>query len=200
MIKLDKDLAKHRTSVMKRLAAGQYELTEDGIYLPKERAFVSGVYIHDVNGSDERVDSNLLTDEGLNHILNVAFNGATATSTWYLALYSGNVSPASSWTAANFASNATEITSTTEGYSESVRQTYVEAASTAKSITNTANKAAFTIATATSVTVWGAGLLSSSTRGGTSGVLVSAAKFSTSRVLYDTDVFNLGYTVSMTSA
>jgi hypothetical protein len=200
MLNMNDDLKKHVNSVLKRLAARQYERTETGIYLTKERAYISGVYTHNVNGLDEREDTNIITDEGLNHILNVAFNGASAVGTWYLAPYSGNVSPASSWTAANFTSNATEITSGTDGYSESVRQTYVEATSTAKSITNNANKAAFTIATATSVTIWGAGLLSVSTKGGTTGVLASASKFSASRVVYDADVFNLGYTVSLTSA
>jgi hypothetical protein len=200
MLNMNEDMKKYASTVLKRLAANQYEVADTGLYLPKERAFISGAYTHDVNGLDERTDSNIITDEGLNHILNVAFNGASATGTWYLALFSGNVSPASSWTAANFASNATEITSGTEGYSESVRQTFVEATSTAKSITNSASKAAFTIATATTVTVWGAGLLSSSTKGGTSGVLASAAKFSAARTLYDDDVFNLGYTINLTSA
>ena len=37
-------------------------------------------------------------------------------------------------------------------------------------------------------------------QGGTTGVLMSAAKFSAVRTLYNTDVFNLGYTLSLTSS
>jgi hypothetical protein len=200
MIKLGKDAKRYRSLIANRMAQHQYEVSDEGIYLPKERAFIQGAYTHNVNGLDERTDHNILTDEGLNHLLNVGFNGATATGTWYLALFSGNVTPAANWTAANFTATATEITSGTEGYTESVRQTYNEATSTAKSITNNASKAAFTFATASSVTVWGAALLSVSTKGGTTGVLMSAGKFNTARVLYNTDVFNLGYTINLTSA
>jgi hypothetical protein len=194
------DFQKYKELIRKRMANNQYEVSDDGIYLPKERAYIQGVYTHNVNGLDEREDKNILTDEGINKLLNVNYNGDTAVGTWYLALFSGNVTPAAGWTAANFTANSTELVSNSEGYSESVRQTYNEATSTAKSITNNASKAAFTIITATSVTVWGAGLLSSSVKGGTTGTLSSAAKFSTARVLYNSDVFNLGYTVSMTSA
>ena len=197
---IDKDLLKHRRDFLRSLQNNKYEVTESGLYMPEQKAMVAGVYVHDVNGQDERIDPNLIVTEGLNHILDVVLHGTAANGTWYLGLFSGNVTPQATWTAANFTANATEITSNTEGYSESTRQAFVEAAASAGSINNTANKAAFTIATASSVTVWGAALLSSNVKGGTSGVLMSASKFSASRTLYDTDVLNVGYTITLTSS
>lgn len=198
---IDRDLQKHSREFATALRNHQYEMTDEGgVLFPKQSAIVSGVYTHNINGSDERVDSNIVVTEGMNHMLDVVLRGTTAVATWYFGLFSANVTPVNTWTAANFTANATEITSNTEGYSETTRQAFVAAAASAGSINNTASKAAFTIATATSITVWGAGLLSSNIKGGTTGTLLSSAKFSAARTLYNTDVFNLGYTLSLTSS
>lgn len=197
---IDRDLQKHSREFATALRNHQYETTDEGIYFPKQRAIARGVYTHNVNGLDERTDENIVVTEGLNHMLDVTLHGTTAIGTWYFGLFSANVTPVSTWTAANFTVNSTEITSNTEGYSETVRQTFVEAAASAASTNNTASKAAFTIATATSIAVWGAGLLSLNTKGGTSGTLMSASKFSAVRTLFNTDIFNLGYTLSLTSS
>jgi hypothetical protein len=196
---IDHDLLKHRAEFRRALTNHKYEVSDEGIFFPKQHAFASGVYIHDVNGLDERRDSNLLTIEGLNHMLDTEFHDGTKVSTWYVKLFSGNVTVLNTWTAANFTANATEITSGTEGYSESTAPAYVEAAAAAGVMTNTASKAVFTIATATSVSVWGAALSSSSTKGGTTGTLMSASKFGAVRTLYNTDVFNVGYSITLTS-
>ena len=197
---IDRDLLKHSREFATALRNHQYEVSDAGVHFPKQGAIVSGVYTHNVNGQDERIDSNIVVTEGLNHMLGVTLNQITPVATWYFGLFSANVTPVNTWTAANFTANATELVSNTEGYSETVRQAFVEAAASAGSITNTASKAAFTIATATSITVWGAGLMSSNVKGGTTGTLMSAAKFSAARTLYNTDVFNLGYTLSLTSS
>lgn len=197
---MSNDLLKHRAEFARYIRNNQYEVSEEGVLFPKASAFAKGVYVHDVNGLDRREDTNLLTTEGLNHMLDVVLHGTTQVGTWYFGLFSGNVTVLATWTAANFTSNATEITSNTEGYSETNRQAFVEAAASAGSTNNTSNKAAFTIATASSITVWGAGMLSSATKGGTTGTLLSASKFAAARTLYDTDVFNLGYTITLTSS
>lgn len=196
---IDRDLKKHSREFATALRNHQYEKTEGGeIFFPKQGAIVSGVYTHNVNGLDERSDSNIVVTEGMNHMLDVVLHGTTAVATWYFGLFSANYTPVATLTAATFASTTTEINSATEGYGTS-RIAFVEAAASAGSINNTASKAAFTFVTATSKTVWGAGLLSSSTGGGTAGTLLSAAQFSAARTLYNTDVFNLGYTLTLTS-
>jgi hypothetical protein len=197
---IDRDLQKHSREFATALRNHQYEVSDEGVYFPKQGAIVSGVYTHNVNGQDERVDSNIVVTEGMNHMLDVVLHGTTAVGTWYFGLFSANYTPVATLTAATFTSASTELVSNTEGYSETTRQAFVEAAAASGSINNTASKAAFTIATATTVTVWGAGLLSSNVKGGTTGTLLSAAKFSAARTLYNTDLFNLGYTLSLTSS
>lgn len=174
-------------------------MTADGILFPHQRALVRGVYTHDVNGEDEQVDPNLVTTEGLNYMLNVALRPVAAEAGWYLALFGGNVAPQAAWTAANFAANSTEITSLTAGYSETTRRVYMPAAAGAGAITNTASKASFTIAAATTLAVYGGALISSPVRGGAAGVLMSASKFAAVRNLENADVFNLGYSLTLTS-
>lgn len=160
-----------------------------------------GEYVEGVNGRDFRRHKNLLVDQGIRYFLNVGLGPTTTKiSAWFLAPFTGSTSPAANWTAANFTSNSTENTSTSEGFSESTRQaaTFVEPTAVDQ-IDNYAAKAAFTIVTATSLTITGMGLLSSSTRGGTSGVLISATKFGTARVLQNADVWNVGYRLALAS-
>lgn len=197
---LDKDLVRHAGEFSRALANNQYEQTAEGVFFPAAKVLASGMYIHDVNGQDERIDRNLLTDEGLTHMLAVVLGASAKISQWYLALYSGAISPAAGWTAASFAATANEIVSGTEGYSETTRRNFQPGAATANTIDNTSNKGAFTIVTASSLTVHGAALLSDNVKGSTSGVLVSATRFTTPRVLQDTDVYNVGYRVSLTSS
>ena len=197
---LDKDLQRHAPEFMKALAANQYEQTEQGVFFPAAKVTARGLYIHDVNGEDVREDPNLLTDEGLTHMLAVVLGATAKISQWYVALYSGAISPAAGWTAATFPATANEITSSTEGYSESTRRLFQPGAATAATIDNTSNKAAFTIVTAGSLNVQGAALLSANVKGSTSGVLVSATRFSTPRVLQNTDIYNVGYRVVLTSS
>ena len=197
---IDKDLLAHRAELSRYLRNGQYEVTDGGgILFPKASAIAHGVYVHDVNGLDERMDPNLLVTEGLNHILDAVFHGSTQIGTWYVSIFSGNVTPQATWTAANYVANATEIWANGESYTEATRPAFDEAAASAGSITNSASKAAFTIDTASSITVWGAALISSNVKGGTTGTLMSASKFAASRTLYDTDILNIGYTITLTS-
>lgn len=187
------------------MGSHQYEVADDAIYFPATRVFASGEYIHDVNGQDERVDHNLIPAEALAYFLSVGLAGGTPLTPWYLALFAGAYTPAATLTAATFASAATEITSATEGYAESVRQIWTPGTIGAiggagQAVDNVAAKAAFTIRTATSLTIRGAGLLSDSTKGGVGGKLASAARFSTDRVNYDGDIFNLAYRIRLAVA
>jgi hypothetical protein len=139
---------------------------------------------------DAWVAKNIVTDEGLNHILNVQFNGATQVATWYLGTFEGNYTPVAGDTAATFPASATECTA----YDEAARPAFVEATSSAKSITNTASPAVFTY-NATK-TIYGAFLTSIATKSSTAGTLFAAAKFAASRAVVDNDVLNVRYTVN----
>lgn len=196
---LSADLKKHIAEFRRAFLGNRYEKTEAGLYFPDQKVYARGVYVHNVNDLDEQIDFNLLPAEGLTHMLATEFGAGTPITTWYLAPFSGNVTVLDTWTAANFAANATEITSGSEGYSESTRRAWTPAAASAKNINSNANKSIFTIVTASSLTVRGMGLLSTNTKGGTSGVLASAAKFTNARILQNDDEFKVGYGVSLQS-
>ena len=191
--------ALHNKETLAALKAEKYKVSPDGVIsLFNDGLVIRGEYEEGVNGGDWRRHKNLIVDQGIIHFLNVVLGSTAKISAWYLAPFSGSTSPGAAWTAANYTSTATEITSLTEGFSETTRQaaTFVNATSSDQ-IDNYAAKAAFTITTATTLTITGIGLLSSSTRGGTTGTLVSATKFGVARTLVATDVWNAGYRVTL---
>jgi hypothetical protein len=122
------------------------------------------------------------------------FNGTTQISTWYIGLFEANYTPVASVTAATITSASTECTA----YDEATRQEYEEAAASAQSITNSANRATFTF-NATK-TVYGAFLVSASAKSATSGTLFSAARFGSSKAVVDDDQLLLTYTLGAASA
>lgn len=137
---------------------------------------------------------NLVPTEGLNHILNVALRANSPTANWYIALFEGNYTPVAGLTAATFPSAATECTA----YDESNRVLWVPATASGGVVTNSASKATFTM-NATK-TVYGIAMTSLLTKGGTTGVLVSAARFSSSKSVYDDDLLQVTSSITMTSS
>lgn len=149
------------------------EQTDDGVMILESKVTFHG--LQTVIGPDgvERSHPNLVTTEGLNHLLDVALHGSSQVGTWYLAPFSGSTTPALTHTAATFASAFTELTTQ---YSESTRVAFVEGATAAGVINNYSNPGTITTAV-DNVTVAGSGVLSVSTKGSTSGVLLAAAKY-----------------------
>ena len=137
--------------------------------------------------------SNLVTNEGLNHMLDVAVHGKTLISPFYCVMFEDDYTPlaADDYAAPGF----TETTA----YDEATRPEYEEAAASGQSITNSANKAVFTIDA--TKTMYGAALMGgSSTKSNATDaathVLLCAAAFAASRAVVDDDVINLTYTLS----
>lgn len=173
------------------------EQTEDGLLLLGAGVVFRGVQsvLHEGVWRDHK---NLLTTEGLNHMLDVTLHGSSQTGTWYLAPFSGNVTPLATHTAATFAATFTELTNT--HYSEATRVAFVEGAASAAATDNYASPATITTATS-NVTVYGAGLLSVATKSSTSGVLLAAAKYASAYSLPTSGgTLGLKYQVSATSA
>lgn len=139
---------------------------------------------------------NLLTTEGCNYLLSAGVGNGTVHGTFYIAPFSGNVIVLDTWTAATFASAATELTTQ---YSQATRVEFVESVPASKALHNTANPAQFTSAV-DSVSIWGIGLLSASTKGATTGVLLAAAKYSTVRSLPTTgDTLGVRYSLTLSN-
>ncbi len=175
-----------------------YDVTEQGIYFPNQGVMAHGQYFDRVNGGEWSASKNLVVTEGLAHILNVAMGSTPKPTAYYLALFSGATAPAPNWTGANSASVASEIVSTTEGYTNATRPEWKETNTTGNSIDNMTAAASVTIATASTLNVTGAALLTNATRGATTGTLVSATKYAAARVFQNNDVYDIGYRLSLT--
>jgi hypothetical protein len=126
---------------------------------------------------DREEAKNLMPIEGLNHMLGVTLKGATQAATWYIGLYEGNYTPVSTDTAAVFPTAATETTA----YAETTRVEFVEGTATGGALDNSASRAEFTFTSAT--TVYGGFIGSASAKGGLTGALLSAVRFSSPKVL-----------------
>lgn len=168
-----------------------------GFLVPTSHMIVGGVFHveHRRNGEliDEFETPNLVVNQGLDHMLNTVFTGSTQVNPWYLGLFEGNYTPVAAVTAATIAAAATESTA----YDETTRQEFVEASASAQSITNSTNKATFTM-NATK-TIYGAFLISNNTKNSTAGTLFSAARFSTAKAVVASDQILLTYTFNASS-
>ena len=185
----------------REIRAERFDITPDGIYLPRIGARAAGEYFGRVNGGAwQKEGDNLIVTEGFAHLLNVAFDTSTAKPAgYYLAIFSGNTAPAANWTAAAFAAVASEIVSMTEGHTGATRPVWTPAKTTTGSIDNMAAVASLTIATSSQLNVTGAALLTSSARGGTTGVLVSASLYAAPRTFQAGDIYELGYRINLTT-
>ena len=139
---------------------------------------------------------NIVVDQGINYILDSALSGGTPITSYFLGIFKNNYTPVAADTAALFPGAGVANEATTE-YDEATRPAWVEAGVSAKVITNSASPAVFTANT--SVTIYGAFLVSVSTKGGTTGTLIAASKFTSSRALIDNDILNVTYTITGSS-
>lgn len=172
--------------------------TEGGLLVPTSSILAAGEYHGQIirNGEvvDEFVEKNLVVNEGLNNMLDVMFHAGTQTTTWYVGLFGNNYTPTATLTAATVTATAGEVT----GYSSSTRPEFVEAAASSQSITNSASRASFVFTADDDI--YGAFLVSTSAKNGTTGTLFSAARFSAFKSVVIGDELLLTYTLSAASA
>lgn len=162
--------------------------------------FTIQVFDKDGNLKWEASKHNLVVNEGLKDMNDKYFTGATYTAAWYIGIYGAALSndPAPTDTMASHP-GWTEITA----YSQANRPQAVFGAATNADpsvITNNSSPAVFTINGTT--TVGGAFLTSSNTKGGTTGILFSAADFQSpgDRNVVNGDTINITYTFSLDAA
>lgn len=162
--------------------------------------FTVTCYDKDGNLKWESKSHNLVVNVGLKDMNDKYFTGSSYTAAWYIGLYGAAASnnPAASDTAASHG-GWTEVTA----YSQATRpQCNFGAASSADPsvISNTTLPAQFSINGST--VVGGAFLISNNTKGGTTGVLFSAADFQApgDRSVVSGDVVNVTYSFSLDAA
>lgn len=158
--------------------------------MQKSKIKVGGVFKVECFGTDGQrkwVDEihNLVTNVGLQHILDVLFASGTQVATWYIGLTDASPTPAAADTLASHG-GWTEFTD----YSEAARQEFVDVRSN-QTVTNSASKAAFSINGGGTV----GGLFVASASTGTTGTLLSAAAMSEgNRSVVSGDTINVTYT------
>lgn len=163
----------------------------------KVAGYFSYEHVRDGEVIDTWQEPNLVVDEGLNYALDVAFSGGSASTNWYIGIFKNNYTPLAANVAATFPGAGVANEATTE-YSEATRPAWTEAGVSAKTITNSASPAVFTF-TGT-VSIYGAFLVSTNTKGGTTGILAAASKFASVRNMLSTDKLNVTYTLNATSS
>jgi hypothetical protein len=169
------------------------------------RAMAGGVFTvqcHDVEGNLKWEDSqpNLVVNVGLQDMNTQYFLGSGYTAAWYLGLYGAGATndPAAGDTMASHAGWVEEV-----GYSQATRPVATFGTATTADpsvITNFLAPAAFSI-NATAV-IGGAFLTSDNTKGGTTGILFSAADFASpgDRSVVSGDTISVTYTFSLDAA
>lgn len=189
-----------KDAIATAIARENFDFTENGVMFPDQGIIASGMYLDRINGGEWHETANLVTKEGRIAALNTFLGSKAKPAGAYLALFSGTAAPAANWTAANFTATASEIVSQTEGYNSANRPAYTTADATDQEyIDNFTNVARLTIITSSELTVTGAAVLTSAARGGTTGVLISAAKFPAARTFQNGDIYELGYRLAFTA-
>lgn len=134
---------------------------------------------------------NVITDEGLDHILDMTLHSKTDIHPWYCVLSESDEAADAGMT------YAVDGFVETTAYDEPDRPEWTEGASSSQSVTNAA-VVVFTISD--SKTMYGAGLKGGiDTKGDSTSaathVLLCYSKFGTAREVIDNDVINLTYTI-----
>ena len=143
-------------------------------------------------------DSNLVTNEGLDRLLDEMFGAEAKITPWYVLIFNTNTTILATHTYA--------VPGFTESsdYDEGIRQEYTDVPSSSQSITNSVAKAIFTISAST--TIYGAGLVGATAgnittigdTAATNGTEYCAALFGAAKVYVDDDVLNV--TIVLTAA
>jgi hypothetical protein len=187
MIPVELELSQLRIALQDRGRRGGFNL--GGVF-----------HFRQLNSLGEVVDEwdapNVVTNEGLDYLLDVALSGGTAITTWYMGLKDNTGDPVD-----GTETYATPVFSElTTQYSETVRETWIEGGVSSQSIDNSTTPAEFSIVT--TVIVYGALLVGGgtapSTKGDTAGggKLFCVANFASSKSLGNGDTLQVTYTIS----
>jgi hypothetical protein len=137
------------------------------------------------------VDFNLLPQVAVDHIAGLLRGTASPIGSWYIGLFEGNYVPTSGVTAADLPATVVECTA----YSEAARPAWTHAYDGVSVIDSLAAKAAFTFTS--SKRVYGAFIISSATKGGNTGTLLSIARFNSPKDIDAGEVFTVAAGITL---
>lgn len=136
---------------------------------------------------------NLITNVGLDEILDKFYKGSGYTASLHVGLTDASPTIAAGDTMASHAGWA-EVTA----YSEATREALLLGSVASQSVDNSGNKASFAING--TVTIGGAFITTNNTKGGTTGILIGAAALSQNRAMSNGDTLNVTVTATAASA
>jgi hypothetical protein len=140
---------------------------------------------------------NIVTNQGLNYILDAGLSGGAAISAWYVTL--ADADQAESATMTYQTPVFSEIDNVAAGVTETIRQAWSDGGVATQSVDNSASPATYT-ANTSGFTAWAAALVGGGTAptafGDThaSGILYAYSKFATQKALSSTDTIDVTYT------
>lgn len=190
----------HIATALGAIDRGHVEETESGILIPAVGALAVGEYTHRKNNEPWAVDYNKVTVEFINYMLEAGLRDGTQEANWYMTLFGTGETPDTEWTASSFASLDVENTDDSNGYTSATRPEWLPGASASGQVSNTDAPVSFSFATSGGVTIGGIAILSSEVRGGSDGILASAANLSNSRLFEDGDTYDVTYRLRFVTA
>lgn len=148
------------------------------------------IYTPEIVYPDGRVVSgppvcNIIPQAGVDHIASMIQGSGTPLSTWAVGIFEGNYVPTSSFTSADLQTLAQECVA----YTEATRPLWSDTYDGVGVIDNLASRAEFTMNA--NKTIYGAFLVSNSTKGGNTGLTQSIARFASPQVLVSGAVFRV---------
>ena len=143
---------------------------------------------------------NIVTNQGLAHVLSSTLDAGTQIGTWYLIMSSSNTATDPTMTAST--PLFTEVDA--DDVTETIRETWTGGSVTGTTTASVDNAAAVATYTcdATGYTAWGAALIGGGTSafGNTAGTLYSYSLFGTQKVMVSTDTIDVTYTFTATDS
>lgn len=134
---------------------------------------------------------NIIPQVGVDHLVGLLRGTGSLISSWYVGVYEGNYVPTAATTAADIPTNALESLA----YSQSTRPIWNNTYDGVSVITNRDSRAEF--AFTADKRIYGAFLVSSSVKGGGSGLVLSMARFASPYDIPNGSTFRLGVSIAL---
>lgn len=171
--------------------------------MTEESPMIGGVF-HVEHWRDEKCIweedvHNIVTTEGMVHILDSVLDAASQITTWYVGLIEDTGDPVVGDTMTELGAREVGKLGTNDKYDETVRETYAADAATGTTSVSTTNSTTADFTFNTTDTVYGAFVSSNSTKGGTTGTLLAAKLFTSSRAVVSSDILKITYTFTITN-
>jgi hypothetical protein len=143
--------------------------------------------------TESSIEHNILPQQSVDHIASlIRGGGSTPISSWYLGLFENNYVADSSVTAADLQATVGESTA----YTQTARLPWTNVYDGVGFIGNASSMAEF--AMNANKTIYGAFIVSNATKGGTAGILLSIARFSTAKITEPGTVLRITAGLSLT--